>query len=117
MTTAAIGERLTSLRHPRRAARLALALWIVWAVLVWNVVLDHVIVSAGRAYLHAAGLADLGLGPRVRIDDVMRPAVTRGVRLASGSALAILLVGLAGVRTALRRPGAPFQRSAAHRPA
>ena len=34
--------------------RLALVLWIAWAVIVWNVVFDHVIVVAGRDYIAAA---------------------------------------------------------------
>ena len=103
MTTATIRERVTRLRQPRRAARLALALWIVWAVAVWNVVLDHVIVVAAREYLYAAAMADIGRGPQVMMDDFMRPAVRRGVSAGSLSALAIVAVGFAGVHLASRR--------------
>ena len=102
MAPATIRLRAARLRDPRRAARLALALWIVWAIVVWNVVLDHVIVMAGRAYLYAAGLADLGGGPKVRMDDFMRPAVVRGVWIASAAAAAILVIGIVGVRVASR---------------
>jgi len=35
-------------------SRLAAALWIAWAVVVWNVVLDQTIVLAGRRYIVAA---------------------------------------------------------------
>ena len=34
--------------------RLALALWIAWAVVVWNVVFDQSVVLAGRDYIQAA---------------------------------------------------------------
>lgn len=85
-----------------RAVRVAAGLWIAWAVVVWNVVFDHVIVMAGRAYLSAAVHAARGAGPYVRMDDWMRPAVTRGLWIASLSALALVVVGLAGVRAASR---------------
>jgi len=85
-----------------RAVRVAAGLWIAWAVVAWNVVFDHVIVMAGRAYLSAAVHAARGAGPYARMDDWMRPAVTRGLWIASLSALALVVVGLAGVRAASR---------------
>ena len=83
-------SRILSLRHPRRAARLARTLWILWAVVVWNVVFDRVIVVAN-------------------MDDFMRPAVARGLWIASAAGGAVLLVGLAGVRVAVQR-GVPAAR-------
>ena len=80
-------------------ARLALALWIAWAVLVWNVVFDQVIVLAGREYIQAALAA--GAGPFANMDDWLRPAVARGLWLASGAAGAIQLTGVS--LCALRR--------------
>ena len=74
--------------------RLALALWIVWAILVWNVVFDHVIVVAGREYIRAAAAALSSGLPYVRMDDFMQPAVTRGLWVASASAAIVLAVGL-----------------------
>jgi hypothetical protein len=91
---------LGALRHPARAARLATGLWIVWAAIVWNVVLDRVIVTAGRQYIRTAGLADRGLAPYPRMDDWMRPAVTRGVWIATAAASAILAIGLLSIRAA-----------------
>jgi hypothetical protein len=89
-------------RFDRRSARVALALWITWAVVVWNVVFDHTIEVAGRAYLHAAAVADQSGGPYARIDDWMRPAVTRGIWTASVAAIGILAVGLTGCWFAAR---------------
>jgi hypothetical protein len=85
-----------------RAVRLAAGLWIALAVIVWNVVFDHVIVVAGRSYIAAAGRAARGLGPYVRMDDWMRPAVTHGLVLATLSAAALLGIGFAGIRAASR---------------
>ena len=79
MVTATARRYLAALRNPSRAARLADALWIAWAVIVWNVVFDHVIVVAGRRYLNAADIAAESAGPYARIDDWMRPAATRAL--------------------------------------
>ncbi|HUK36796.1 MAG TPA: hypothetical protein VLV86_22930 [Vicinamibacterales bacterium] len=84
----------------RRAATI---LWIVLAVVVWNVVFDHVIVEAGRAYVRAAWAAARAGGPYERIDDWMRPARWRALWWATGSGVAILVAGLAAVRRASRR--------------
>ena len=43
--------------------RLAVALWIVWAVVVWNVVFDRVLVNAGREYVRSAHGGGERLGP------------------------------------------------------
>jgi hypothetical protein len=80
--------------------RIALTLWVVWAVVVWNVVFDHTVEVAGRQYLHAAAVAAKDGGRYERIDDSMRPAVTRGLWEASTAALLILVIGIGGVRIA-----------------
>ena len=85
-----------------RAVRFAVGLWIAWAVIVWNVVFDHVIVVAGRNYVAAAGRAARVAGPFARMDDWMRPAVTHGLLLASLSALALLAIGFSCIRAATR---------------
>jgi hypothetical protein len=99
-------RRLAALRQPARAARIARVLWIVWAVIVWNVLFDHVIVVAGRSYIVAAGRAWSTPGaPPANMDDWMRPAVGRGLWTASAAAGAILLTGLGAVRAASRAAG------------
>jgi hypothetical protein len=101
-------RRLAALRQPARTARLARALWIVWAIVVWNVVFDHVIVSAGRQYIVAAELAISGRGSAAphfeNMDDWMRPAVWRALWTATASASAILAVGLCTIHLATRAP-------------
>jgi hypothetical protein len=59
-----------------------------------------VIVVAGRRYIAAATAAD---APRPNMDDFMRPAVTRGLWIASAAGGAVFLTGLACVRVAVQR--------------
>src|SRR3954469_18030158 len=84
----------------RRLRRLAVALWLAWAVVAWNVVFDHTMEVAGREYLHAAAVAAHDGGRYERIDAWMQPAVSRGLWKASATALAILAIGFAGLRLA-----------------
>ena len=81
--------------------RIALWLWTIWAVVVWNVVFDRVIVVAGREYLKTARAA-VKAGSYAKIDDTMRPAESRALWLATGSAAGILAVGIISI-TRLRR--------------
>ncbi len=85
-----------------RSTRIAVALWIAWAVVVWNVVLDQTIVLAGRRYIVAAVAAAQGSGPYARIDDWMGPAVTRGLCGATIAAAVILTVGFVSLSRAIR---------------
>jgi hypothetical protein len=85
-----------------RSIRLATALWIAWAIVVWNVVLDQTLVLAGRRYVVAAVGAAQGPGPYARIDDWMRPALVRGFWFATLAAVTILAIGFVAVRVAAR---------------
>ncbi len=82
--------------------RLASALWIAWAVIVWNVVFDRVLVVAGRQYVWAAAISAREQGPYVRIADWMRPAVLRAFWFATGAAAVILVGGFLALRAAGR---------------
>ena len=86
-----------------RAVRVALALWITLAFLVWNVVFDRMIVLAGRAYVYAAANAARTQGTFLLINDWMAPAVRRGVLSASLASGLVLTIGLAGIAVAVRR--------------
>jgi ABC-type Fe3+ transport system permease subunit len=98
-----VTARIARLRQPNTAARLARVLWIAWAVIVWNVVFDQVIVRAGRDYLVAVGRASTTHAVRPNMDAYMRPAAARGVWIASAAGALILVTGLASVRAAARR--------------
>ena len=108
MLTAAVRRRAAALRQPSAAARIARALWVVWAIVVWNVAFDHVIVVAGREYIAAASVAAEtrhdGRTPYAQMDDWMRPAVTRALWIATAASGAILVTGLVAVRIASGTP-------------
>lgn len=87
---------------PRRRLVTAILLWVVLAFLVWNVIFDRIIVLAGRRYSYDATLA-FRAGHYLRIDDVMRPAISHGVRTASLWAGALLVTGLVLIRVAAAR--------------
>ena len=74
-------------------ASLARILWLVFAIVVWNVVFDRVLVLAGREYVYAATLAARD-GVFLLAKDWMESAVSRGFWLASAGASAILTTGL-----------------------
>ena len=105
MLLAAARRRVDAWRQPRQAARIARVLWIVWAIVVWNVVFDRVIVVAGRAFIVAASAqaAAFPAGPFAIMDDWMRPAVVRGFWIATAACAGLLIAGLTLVNYAARR--------------
>lgn len=99
MLTAVVRRRVAVLRQPRPVARLARLLWIAWAVVVWNVVFDHVLVVAGREYIAAANRAAFAVPPRYEnMDAWMQPAVTSAFWTATASGGAIAVAGFLLVR-------------------
>ena len=93
----------------RGSIRLAVALWLVLACLVWNVVFDRLVVLAGRRYSYEATLLFRTTGHYLKIDDVMRPAVAHAAWVASMSAGAIVIGALVLIRLAVSRD--PAKRS------
>jgi len=83
-------------------SRAARWLWLAFAFVVWNVVFDRMIVQAGRDYVDLAVAAAKNNAPYVKIEDTMRPAQSRALWWATGSALAILVTGIAAIRRASR---------------
>ena len=83
--------------------RLALALWVAFAAVVWNVVFDRVLVLAGRRYVYEAATAAQSGGRYMLINDSMRPAVGRAFSTATTAAGAILAFGIVSIGLAARR--------------
>ena len=86
-----------------RPVRLAIVLWVVFAIVVWNVVFDRLLVLAGRRYVYAAAIAAQGSGPYLLIKDWMGPAVTRALWTATAAGGAVLAVGISAIALAVRR--------------
>jgi len=80
----------------------AAVLWVVFALVVWNVVFDRVLVLEGRRYVHAAAAAADAHQPYVLAEPWMRAAQARGVKLATGVA------AHRAIRIARREGEAPF---------
>ena len=94
MLTETVRRSLAALRQPRCAARIARVLWLVWAVILWNVILDQTIVLAGRRYLIAAAAAAGTPGLHPRVVDWLRPAAEHGLLLATATAIVTMGAGL-----------------------
>jgi hypothetical protein len=90
-------------RALRARRRLAWCLWLGLAFVVWNDVFDAVIVNAGRDYLTRKVLAGRGLSADVTVFGTMRPAISRGVVVASLWALPIAIFGVAATWYAARK--------------
>jgi hypothetical protein len=105
MLLAAVRRRVDAWRQPRQAARIARVLWIAWAIVVWNVVFDRVIVVAGRAFIVAASAQAAAApgGPFADMDDWMRPAVVRGFWIATAACAGLVTAGLTAVNYAAPR--------------
>ena len=87
---------------PVRARRLAVALWLAMAVVVWNGLYDLRITLGVRDYLMKQALHDAGRGPAVTISSAMDDTVRDAVRVASLWAGIVLTCGLVTIRL-LRR--------------
>jgi uncharacterized membrane protein SpoIIM required for sporulation len=83
----------------RRAERIAVTLWIVLAVIVWNGVYD-VLVSRGiKDYLLRNALHQAGRGPEVSMTALLGVTVQEAVWVATLWASVILCAGLLTIRT------------------
>jgi hypothetical protein len=87
----------------RRAVVVAVVLWVVFAVVVWNAVFDRMVVLAGRRYAYHAAMLYRTTGRYLLIDQAMRPAVAHAARVASLAGGVVLLAGVAMVGMAARR--------------
>ena len=90
---------------PRSARRIALAVWTLLAVVVWNGLYDLRITLGVRDYLLKQALFDLGRGPAIVLSDAMRDTVRDAVLVASLWAAIIFVAGLWTIR-ALTSPRA-----------
>lgn len=86
-----------------RSPRTAAAIWLLFAFIVWNDVFDVYVRGGMYAYLGRQAQYEQGLGPRATIDELMKPAIRTGARVATLWATVVAGVGLAAVAWAVRR--------------
>ena len=84
--------------QPARARRIAVAVWIVMAIVVWNGLYDLRITLGVRDYLMKQALHDAGRGPAVTLSAAMDETVRDAVKVASLWSGIILIAGLATIR-------------------
>jgi hypothetical protein len=87
----------------RQLRRLAVVLWLLVALVTWNVVFDAHVRGGARAYVDRQEAFTAGKGPRADMDAVMSAAVSSGLWSAS-SWTAVVLAPLAVVLWRRRRP-------------
>lgn len=92
------------MRGLSRAERIAVGLWIVLAIVVWNGVYDVLVALGIKDYLLRNALHEAGRGPDVSMTALLDVAVTQAIWLSTLWASVILLAGLWTVR--LLRPKA-----------
>jgi hypothetical protein len=89
----------------RRRARLAAALWLLLAFLVWHDRFDHHIRLAARRYLAAQHQHVLRRAPFIASDAVMRRAASEAAIDATRWSALVAVIGLSAVVWAARRKG------------
>jgi hypothetical protein len=87
--------------------RALVLLWIVVAVLVWNVVFDLYVSRGAREYLQMAAEAELGRGPEPAMRDVMDGTNRRGATAATFWALVVFGAGCVTIYFRRRDNGPP----------
>jgi hypothetical protein len=86
---------------PRRE-RLAIWIWVILAVVIWNGIYDVLLTRSTKDYLLRAALHDAGRGPAVTISEAMHVAVRDAIWVASLWAGIVLLAGLVTMRLVRR---------------
>src|SRR5215210_6235916 len=85
--------------------RVALALWIVLGVCLWNAIFEMLVVRGVKEYLFRAALSDAGRGPRIPIAAVMDPAIYNATWVATLWTSIVLLAALVTIR--VLQPASP----------
>ena len=85
--------------------RVALAVWVVLAVALWNGIFEMMVVRGVKEYLFRAALHAAGRRPLTPIADVMDPAIYNATWIATLWTSIILLAALLTIRAFSRSPG------------
>ena len=92
-----------------RRERIAIGLWLIIAVVVWNGLYDLLLARSTQVYLFRQAVHQLGLGPWVDLTTALDIAVRDAAWLATLWASVLLLSGMLTIRLLWTRP-APCTR-------
>jgi hypothetical protein len=81
-----------------RRQRLAVCLWIVIAIVVWNGLYDELLAKSTQTYLFEQAMHLSGLGPRVDLTAALDAGVRHAALIATLWAGLLLGAGLATIR-------------------
>jgi hypothetical protein len=81
-----------------RSQRIALAIWLVLAVGLWNAIFEMLVVRGVKEYLFRAALFDAGRGPLMPIRQVMDPAIANATWVATLWTSIVVLAALLTIR-------------------
>ena len=86
-----------------RGQRIAVSLWLIVAVVVWNGLYDLLLARSTQNYLFRTAMHDAGLAPAVDLTAALDYAVLDAVWLSTLWAGVLLLAGLVTIRLGSRR--------------
>jgi hypothetical protein len=86
--------------------RIAVTVWVIVAVVVWNGVYDLLMTRGIKDYLLRQALHQAGRGPEVSMTALIDLAITEATWVSTLWASAILLAGLITIRLLMRRSSA-----------
>ena len=91
-------------RLPRHES-IAVAVWLVLGIALWNGVYDMIVGQGLREYLFRSALHDAGRAPSVSVSAVVDPYITDAVLISTFWASLVVLAGLVTIRfMRTRRP-------------
>ena len=91
------------MRKLHRYERIAVAVWLVVALVVWNGVYDLLMTRGIKDYLLRQALHQAGRGPEVSMTALIDLAITEAIWVSTLWASVILLAGLMTIRMLSRR--------------
>jgi hypothetical protein len=77
---------------------LAVGLWLVLAVALWNGIFEMIVVRGVKEYLYRAALFDAGRGPFTPIAQIMDPAIYHATWVATLWASVVVLAAMTTIR-------------------
>ncbi len=84
------------------AERIAVALWLAIAVVVWNGIYDVLLTRGVKEYLFRSALHEAGRGPMIPMSQIMDVTVQDAVWVSTLWASILLLAGLVTIRLGRR---------------